>query len=147
MIDIPDNVHNGVFNKEFKRGSVIKTKCRFQDGTERFKYFITLNSDVMQGTAVFVLTTSQTKFYNKHPYFNKDIVRLPAKKIKVFSKETIIDCREIYKLSKQVLKKNFSDGTLKFVGVLPADILQNIDSIISQSFFISPHDKKLILGK
>lgn len=147
MIDIPDDVCNDAFDKELKRGSVVKTLFRFPDGTEKFKHLIILNSDIAKDPIVFVLTTSQLDFYDKHPQFNRDIIRIPAQKIKFFPKETVINCREAADLPMRVIKSNFVKNRLRFEGDLPTDILQDIDDIISNSFYISPAYKKLILGK
>ena len=147
VIDFPKNAYNGVFDKELKRGSVIKTLFRCHDGKDRFKHFIILNNDLSQDPIVFILTTSQLEFYDKHPHFNKDIVRVDSAAVNFFPKETIISCRDVYKIQKDILKKNFQSNSLKFVGELPETILQEIDTIIKRSFLVSNNDKKLVLGE
>lgn len=146
MIKLPTSISDSHFDQQFKRGIVIKTPVRFKDGRERYKYIIVLNHDISKDPIVFVFTTSQLEFYDKNPHFNKDIIRIKAGLINFFSKETIINCREIHKITKDKLKENFSNNILNIEGELPAQMLVDIDKIIEKSFFISSIDKELILG-
>ena len=91
------------------------------------------------------MTTSKTDFFNKYPNYNKDIIRILPGELNYFTKETIIDCRVVYKISREDLKNNFRNNILGFIGELPSDKLQSIDRIVEQSFFISKEDKDIIL--
>ncbi|MFH1441949.1 MAG: hypothetical protein ABIH18_07930 [Candidatus Omnitrophota bacterium] len=147
MIKLPSDISDPHFDQQFKRGVVIKTPIRFKDGKEKYKYIIILNYDISKDPVVFVLTTSQLEFYDKHPHFNKEIIRIKSGESSIFPKETIINCREVYKITKDKLKKNFRNNILQIEGELTQEILDNINKIIEKSFLISCADKELILGK
>lgn len=146
MVKVPNGICDDVFDKEFKRGSVIRTRIRFSSGTERHKFFIILNRNPQKDPTLIFLTTSKTDFFNKYPNYNKDIIRILPGELSYFTKETIIDCRVVYKISREDLKSNFRNNILGFIGELPSDKLQSIDRIVEQSFFISKEDKDIILG-
>ena len=145
MVDIPDVICNGVFDKEFRRGRVIKTLFRCHDGKERFKFLVILNKDPVRDPTLYFLTTSQLDFYNKYPNYNKDIIRVTKGDLVFFPNETIIDCRHVYKSSREMFKKNFRNKTLRFEGDLPLKFMQDINRIVEQSFFIPKADKDIIL--
>lgn len=147
MVKLPAAISDPHFDQQFKRGIVVKTPVRFKDGREKHKYLVILNYDVSKDPILFVLTTSQLEFYNKNPHFNKDIIRIRAGSISFFSKETIINCREIHRIARDKLKESFRDNILQIEGELPQEMLNDVDKIIEKSFFISTADKELILGK
>ena len=147
MVKLPAAISDPHFDKQFKRGIIVKTPVRFKDGRKKYKYLIILNHDVSKDPVLFVLTTSQLEFYDKNPHFNKDIVKIKAGSISFFSKETIINCREIHRITRDKLKENFRNNILQVEGELSQEMLNDVDKIIENSFFISPADKELILGK
>lgn len=147
MIKLPANITDPVFDQHFERGAVVKTLFRCKDGKEKYKYFIILNKDISKGPIVFILTTSQLDFYNKNPHFNSDIIRVLPGTVSFFPKETIINCREVFKITREKLKDNFGNNILQIEGKLPQNILDNIDKVIEKSFLVSLNDKELILGK
>lgn len=146
MIKLPANFTDPVFDQSIERGTVIKTLFHCKDGKTKPKFFILLNKDISQQTIVFVLTTSQLEFYNKNPHFNTEIIRIPSGTLTFFPKETIINCREVFRITRSKLKENFRNNVLEIEGKLPTDMLDNIDKIIEKSFFISLANKELILG-
>lgn len=147
MIKLPTNITDPVFDQSLERGTVVKTLFRCKDGKERYKFFVILNNDISKDPIIFILTTSQLDFYNKNPHFNPDIIRILPGGVNFFLKETIINCREVFKVTKEKLKENFRNNILQVEGKLPKDILDNVDKIIEKSFFVSSSDKELILGK
>jgi len=147
VIKLPPNLSDPLFNEKFERGAVVKTIFRCKDGKDKYKFFIILNKDITIDPILFILTTSQLEFYNKNPHFNKDIIRIPAGTLSFFSKETIINCREIHKIPKDKLRENFKNSILQIEGKLPENIINDIDKIIEKSFLVSPKDKEAILGK
>ena len=146
MVIIPPKICSNVFNNEFKQSSVIKTKIRFSSGIEKEKYLVIVNKNPQNDPMLYFVATSKLDFYNKHPGYNKDIIRLPAGKIEVFPKETIIDCRSVEKGSRAIFESNFQRGTLVFAGELPGQIMSDIEKLVEQSFFIAKQDKEIILG-
>jgi len=137
---------DGIFERELKQGSVLRTKIQFADGTERNKFLIILNQDPATDPTLFFLTTSRLDFYQKHPNFNKDIICIKAGQLSFFPKETIIDCRNVNKKYRVDLKENFRKGVLVFAGSLPEETVEEMKRIIAQSFFIAKRDKDMILG-
>ena len=146
MIDLPDKYCSNLFDENLKRGSVVRTRFCGNDGKEKFHRFVVLNNNILQDTLFCVTTTSKLDFYNKHPNYNRDIIRLPAGHLSFFPKETIIDCRSIYTFQKNNLKKNFQTAVLDFAGILPAELLKQIDEIVTQSYFIAKRDKVMVIG-
>ena len=146
MIEFPKDVYNNVFDGEIKRGTVVKTGLICHDGVERPHFYITVSYYTDSDPLVFVVSTSSLDFYNLHPEFNKDIIRVSANEIAFFPVDTIIDCRKIFKIAKEKLKSSYYDNTLRFSGELPNDYLRKIDKIIKQTRFIPKNDKRLILG-
>jgi len=147
MIDIPGEVYDDVFEVEIKRGTIVKTPLLCHDGSKEPHYHVTISYCAESDPLVFVVCTSNLTFYNKYPYFNSDILRIPAGKIDCLPLNTIVDCRKIRELSREKLKKNYREGILNFSGELPTEDLCKIDDIIRKSRFISPKDKELILGQ
>lgn len=147
MIDIPGEVYDDVFEVEIKRGTIVKALLLCHDGSKELHYYVTISYCAENDPLVFVVCTSKLTFYNKHPRFNSDILRIPAGKIACLPLDTIIDCRIVKELSREKLKKNYREGILTFAGKLPAEDLCKIDDIIRKSRFISPKDKDLILGR
>ena len=88
MIDVPAGISDDIFDRELKRGTVIRTQYQFPDGTKRNKYLIVLNHSIRGPTIIFVFTTSQTEFYKKHPDFNQDVLTVSAGALFFFVKET-----------------------------------------------------------
>jgi hypothetical protein len=145
VVNIPPEICNGVFDNEFEQGSVIKTKIRFPSGLERNKYLVILNKNPKNDSILYFLTTSQLDFYDKHPGYNKDIVRLPPGKVSYWQKETVIDCMKLHRGTRSTFEANFQTGTLSFAGLLSSDVLDDIKRIVEQSFFISKNEKEAIL--
>lgn len=147
MVKLPASISDPNFDQQFKRGIAVKTLFHSKNDKKKYKYLVILSHDVSKDPVVFVLTTSRTEFYDKNPHFNKDILRIKAGSIDFFPKETIVNCREIHKLSKDRLKESFRNNVLQIEGELPKETMDDIDKIIEKSFFISSVDKELILGK
>lgn len=146
MVDLSIGLSDNLFDGSIKRGAIIRTKYKFESGKERYKYFIAISRDVTNDPLIFIITTSKTDFYHKNPVFNNDIVGIQGKSFPSFPSDTVLDCRQIYPLSRKTLKENFRKQILEFCGELPNDLIQRIDEIIKDSKHISPKYKKLILG-
>ena len=143
-MEVPAQAADHVFEKEFVRGAVLLTEMQFPNGTKKSKYIIVLNKTPADSATLLFLTTSQTDFYNRHQ--GLDHVRLQANSLSCFPKETIIDCRKIWPMDRVSLKKRYQQGTLKFVGLLPQNYVEQIDRLVTSSRFISLRHKKAILG-
>ena len=146
MVDLPDGLTDNLFDDSIKRGAIIRTKFKFESGKESYKYFIAVSRDTASDPLVFIITTSKIDFYHKHPVFNNDIVGIQGKSLPYFPIDTVLDCRQIYPLSRQTLKENFRKQILEFCGELPEQLIQRIDDVVKTSKHISTKHKKLILG-
>ena len=133
-----------IFEHEFNRGTVLLTEMEFSSGVKKPKFLIVLNKVSTDSRTILFITTSQTDYFDRHP--SADHIRLQAAALPYFPKETIIDCREVWSLDRAILKTRYREGVLKFVGVLPVSCLEQIDSLVASSRFISLRDKKDILG-
>ena len=146
MVDLPVGLSDNLFDSLIKRGAIIRTKYKFESGEERYKYFIAISRDLTNDPLIFIIMTSKIDFYHKNPIFNNDIVGIQGKSLPSFPVDTVLDCRQIFPLSRQTLKENFRKQVLEFCSELPNDLIQRIDGIVKASKHISPKYKKLILG-
>jgi|GEM_PF-2008778 len=146
MIKLPDEICDSTFEGNLRRGCVIRTLLKCYDGKDRPHYFVTLTNSPNQSTQVFVVATSRIDFYEKNPFFNRDILRISANQLSFFPKDTIIDCRKIHVFDRSMLKERFRDNDLQFTGVLPDTYLTQLINIVNKSRLISKKDRLLILG-
>ena len=143
-MEIPPDVSDDVFEKEFIRGVILLTEMQFRSGERKEKFLIVLNQHPTEVDTLLFLTTSQAQFYDKHPHV--DHVRIEVNKIDCFHLETVIDCREVFVLSRSDLRRPFGEGILRFAGNLPEAMMTRIDQIVAASRSISLRHKKAILG-
>lgn len=147
MVNLPEDLNNAAFDGMLKKGSVLQTQFVCHDEIPRSHYHIILNFDTCDNDLVYIISTSQLEFYNNNPGFNSDIVRISKNQVPFLSKESILNCRQVFSINRSIFKKRYSDGTLEFVGEISVDIINSIDAIIKQSRFISPRIKREILGQ
>lgn len=143
MIKFPPEAFDTVFRNALNRGAIILTEIEFED-ISKPKFFITLNKDPSLDYIYFFITTSKTSYYDKHPEFKSEIIRIKLGEISCFNVETVIDCREVHSFAKNELMKRFREGKLKFKDNLPNNILNKLDEIINRSKLLSPKIKKII---
>ena len=134
-----------LFEKFFDRGAVLATQIHLHSGVSKTKYLIILNRNPADSETVFFLTTSNPDFYDRHPEF-KDYIRLAAKQFPFFPVETIINCRGVHSMARSELKRRYLARELEIVGALTTDLLKQIDQIVTESQYISPRHKKVILS-
>lgn len=143
-MEVPARSVDQVFENTLTRGAVLITEMHFPSGTRKVKYLVVLNHDVADCTTLLFLTTSQTSYYDRFPHV--DHLRIKPNTLPFFSKETILDCREVFSLEREDLKRRYRQATLKFVGILPQGYMDRIDRLVASSRFISMRHKKMILG-
>ena len=143
-MEVPSQTADQVFEKEFARGAVLITEMQFPSGTRKLKYLVVLNHHPVDVTTLLFLTTSRTDYYDRFPH--GDHLRIKPNTLTFFPKETILDCREVFSMEREDLKRRYQEAALKFVGALPQDYMDQIDKVIASSRFISKRHKKLILG-
>lgn len=78
-----------------RRGVILHNeKTSFASGATKAKFLIVVGVDPAHDPALFVVATSQTDFYDRHPNITA-ILRIPVGGVPSFPKATIIDCREL----------------------------------------------------
>jgi len=117
-----------------ERGSVFHQKeFKFEDGSSKDKYLITLNCKYRDNNINFVLTTSQSKHY-KNSKFMIDVLIIKANESKFFkADETFIDLDNIYEDDFNYLENQFDIGELTLLGILENNILEKIEKLIKNS--------------
>ena len=143
-MEVSSKASDQVFEKEFARGVVLMTEMRFPSGTQKLKYVVVLNKHPANSTTLLFLTTSQTDYYDRFPYV--DHIRIKANTLAFFPKETVLDCRAVLSMERNDLKRRYQEATLKFVGALPKEYMDQIDRLVALSRVISRRHKKMILG-
>jgi len=147
MIDVPKNAYNQVIESGITRGCVIRTLYQFGEEDRKFKYFVSIGNTPSNDPLFFVITTSKPAFFDKHPQYEQDIVRIPKGVFDFFPEETILDCKRVFRHTKDALKESFENKDLKFCGYLTDDYVSKIDEIIKKSRHIPLKDKKCIFDR
>jgi len=145
VINFPKEICDAVFDGSLAKGTIVKTMLKCEDGKEKPHYFVVVSKNAAADPKLLVVATSKTDFYDKYPYYNRDIIRINANEFPPFELNTVVDCRRLHNYSNNKLKEYFRDGDLHFAGNLPSDKLKQIDTIVKQSAFIPLKGKKQVL--
>lgn len=148
MIRLPDEILLKRLNIELVRGNVFRTNLFFEDELPRFERIVLINSDFTIHTLYFFVATSQVDWYlnNWHLNFVKNnCIFLKRGRTEIMDNDTVINCRRVRTLTTQSLLDRLKDNKLHFLGILPNDIIQEIDEIIKKSRSILDSIKKFIL--
>ena len=132
------------FEKRLKRGAVFLHREWQFGGEKHEKFFIVLNLDISEPAVFVVLTTSQQAYYKDNPLVEADVVRFEPERVTFFKTETLINCRDVWPISRDDIKQHYVSGTIGFVGNLPANELVRIDKTISESRQIDKRMKKKV---
>ena len=143
-MEVSSKASDQIFEKEFARGVVLITEMRFPSGAQKLKYLVVLNHHPADSTTLLFLTTSQIGYYDRFPHV--DHIRIKPNTLAFFPKETVLDCREVLSMAREDLKRRYQEATLKFVGALPKEYMDQIDRLVALSRVISRRHKKMILG-
>jgi len=141
---IPDRETD--FDQRLKQGAV------FRDNTWKFgssvqpKYFLVLNRDCDVSEILVVLTTSQQRYYRENPSVEADVVRFDPPNVPFFTRETIINCREVQSLDRAVVKARFVLREIEHLGDLSATQWKRVLDTIRNSRQVPKRTKKLICG-
>lgn len=117
-----------------ERGSIFHQKdFEFEDGSSKDKYLITLNCKYFDNHINFVLTTSQSKYY-QNSKFRHNVLVIEENESTYFNKQTFIDVdRNVYECDFNSLKHKFEIGDLTLRGVLEVNIIKKIERMIRNS--------------
>ncbi len=146
MVHLPREVRDQLFDKFLARGEVLRVGNypKLQTGPKD-KFIILLNHRFVPDKAIYhVLTTSQVEKIKVFPWFRRYAVVVPRGTATFFPLDTAIVCREVQNLSYEVLKGRYADGTIQFVGKLPAMAMEQIDGILKISPYVSPEIQEQI---
>lgn len=131
--------------KNLRKGDLLLwSNYKLDSGKVKNKIIIVLNSYKYK-FVIYVLTTSKTVIYNKDPYATIDTVRFPAKKIKCFPLETVVDLKRCVIKTVKFLGEKFYNNNLKLIGRLPDEEIKIIDECAEKAITLNQETKNLIL--
>jgi hypothetical protein len=128
----------------FRRGVLIKLTMDFKERGAREKYAVVVSADGAADPLLLVLTTSNTKWYDEHPDA-PGFVRLPAGRVKSLPKATVVNCRDLHRLPRDVVSQRYQGNVLEYCELLSADVLAEVDVALAGAITLSPSDKALVL--
>ena len=148
MFDLPIKLLKSELNAQLIRGLILRTKLLFEN-IPHFKRLILLNNDFSRDDILYILTTSKVNFFRKsqdYPGIKNHFLYIQKGQTEFNQKEDmVIDCRRIDAIKKEKVLQNYSENKLIFLGLIPKQILSDIDKIIKNSILISPKLKNLVL--
>lgn len=137
MVEIPAHLAAAAFDGLVKRGQIIHFAHTFDGETvPRNKFAVLLNWTVPDDPAYFAFTTSKLDHYNKTSAYDRDIIRVPIGTYPFFTKDTIINFRELHEVPFDELRKQYTDGRLKIVGPLLKVHEDHANRILTESLVI-----------
>ena len=148
MIDLPKDALRIPLASQLIRGNVLRTEFIFSQGP-LFKRLILLNNNFSEDDIYYIHTTSQVGIYKRnkdHPAFKGNFIYLLKGQTPFNSNENmVIDCREVRSIKKEKLLENYKNKMLNFLGIMPNEIMTNVDSIIVASILISREIKSHVI--
>lgn len=150
MIELPKSLLSKRFDTELTRGRILRTSFVFQN-EQHYKRLVLLNNNFQMDDIYFVFTTTKTSWYKMHSdidWIRKHFIYVP-KGITAFNidEDMIIDCRKVNHIKKNKLLENWVVKKLDFIGMLPQDLMNNIEQLFKESKLISSKIKQHILLK
>ncbi len=137
MINISEDLILSRLSFEYIRGNTLRTTGTFNHSNSDFKRIILLNNDFSIDDLYYVIVTSRTEWYKDNwKWVKKCCVLIPIDSVSFMEKETIINCREVYKLTKQNLVDRYGKRELDFLGILPKPILNEITHCLKHNGLI-----------
>jgi len=147
MLRLNDSIIWERISLELIKGNILKTNLFVKaDNTPQFERIILLNNNFSQDNIYYVMATSKTEWYEK--YWEKMqycCVWLDEGTVDLFSLKTVVNCREVPKLTKLDLFNRYVEGKLKFLGILPKEILKRIIETLITSKLIDDDIMKEII--
>jgi len=128
MLKLNDSIIRKRVSSGLVKGNILRTNLFTKKNNKpQFERIILLNNNFNQEDIYYVMTTSRVKWYkrnwNRMKYCSLFIEKGT---IDIFKKATVINCREVNKLTKQNLIDRYMENMLEFLGVLPEDILKKV---------------------
>ena len=148
MNNLPESILLKQLNAQLVRGNVLRTRIFFPRGP-RFKRLILLNNNFSEDDIYYVHTTSKVDIYKRnknHLAFKDNFIYLLKGQTPFNSNEDmVIDCREVRSIKKEKLLENYKNKMLNFLGIMPNEIMTDVDSIIVASILISREIKSHVI--
>jgi len=125
------------------RGALLKTEVSFNTGETKEKYLVVVSIDKNADPLLLVLTTSKLRWYDENP--DAPVVRLDVGEIPAFTKETIINCRELLRIPRNDLKRLYEAETLFYIDQLGDDILAHLDKALISARTLTVTEKQAVV--
>lgn len=103
-----------------------------------------MHVDDQKDVVLAFVTTSQLQFFKDNPRLESEIVRIEPGRFAAFTRETAIDCREVYEMRIASLDRLQKDGKLSFKGQVPASIMQKVLDTVRSSRLLSRKLKRVL---
>jgi len=103
-----------------------------------------MHVDDQKDVVLAFVTTSQLQFFKDNPKLESEIVRIEPGRFAAFTRETAIDCREVYEMRIDSLHSLQKKGKLSFRGQVPASIMQKVLDTVRSSRLLSRKLKRLL---
>jgi hypothetical protein len=81
-------------------------------------------------------------WHERHPGHG---VRIPAKTVDAFVKDTIVDCRKLYPLTRDDILARYMADQLEYCGELPPEVLERVTLGLAASTVLAPVEKALVV--
>lgn len=98
--------------------------------------------DKQEDVVLSFVTTSQLQFFKDKPRFESEIVRIEPGAFDAFTRETAIDCREVYEMKIDSLERLHQDGKLFLKGRLSDAIFDKVLDTVRASRLLSRKAKR-----
>jgi hypothetical protein len=148
MIQLPDDWLKQQLAGFLRRGTIIKfppDDLAVQKYDGQMKYAVVLNAVCPAPEILYVFTTSNPSFFDKHTQFEPALIRVPAGAYDCFPLDTIIPFRDIQSIPLTGLEHHYANGRLKICGQLDEGHMTRMDEIIRETLFIPPRVQPRIL--
>lgn len=147
MLKLNDSIIRKRVYSGLVKGNILRTNLFTKENNKpQFERIILLNNNFDQEDIYYIMTTSRVKWYKR----NWDRMKycclfIEKETIDIFKKTTVINCREVNKLTKQNLIDRYMENKLEFLGTLPEDILKKVLKCLISSRLIKSEILKEII--
>jgi hypothetical protein len=120
---------------------------KFEDNSQKDKYFISLNCKLNDLEIALVLPTSQVEKYQKFKNRLVDTIIIHPGESEFFNKLTLIDLKNIKYLEANSIYQAVEKGKINYLGILEKDLCNKIETTIQEAITLSTKIKNQLLCK